>query len=86
MRTDPFTHEEYEGRIVQYDCDNCGKVTDYEEDAYGQDFLVLCTVCSNPTDHISITTDGECEEDRNRWDAEAAAMDDDIPFDDAYTF
>lgn len=84
MRTDPFTHEEYEGRIVQYDCDGCGKVTDYEEDAYGQDFLVLCTVCSNPTDHIS--TDGECEEDRNRWDAEAAAMDEDIPFDDAYTF
>lgn len=49
MRTDPFTGEEYQGRIVQYDCDGCGETTDYEEDAYGQDFLVLCNKCANGT-------------------------------------
>jgi hypothetical protein len=53
MRVCPFTYEEYQGRIVQYDCDGCGKVTDYEEDAYGQDFLVLCDDCSGPNKESS---------------------------------
>jgi len=46
MKTDPFTGEIYQGYIVQYDCDGCGETTDYEEDAYGQDFLVLCDTCA----------------------------------------
>ena len=48
MRTDPFTYEEYQGRIVVYDCDGCGEPTEYEECAYGLDYLVLCAKCKNP--------------------------------------
>lgn len=46
MKLDPFTGEEYEGRMVTYNCDSCNKPTEYEEDAYGQDFLVICDDCA----------------------------------------
>jgi hypothetical protein len=63
MRIDPFTYEEYQGRILQYDCDSCGKITDYEEDAYGQDFLVLCTECSPPPDPEFISEEPDWQPD-----------------------
>lgn len=48
MHIDPFTGETYQGRIVKADCDGCGAQTTYEEEAYGQNFLVLCSTCNPP--------------------------------------
>ena len=42
MKICPFTLEEYEGEMVEGDCDVCGELTTYEEDAYGCDYIVLC--------------------------------------------
>ena len=44
MKIDPFTNEEYQGKIVQGTCDGCGEPCSYEEDAYGQTTLVLCGI------------------------------------------
>lgn len=45
MRIDPFTHEMYEGNVVTCTCDGCGCMTEYEDDAYGLIFIVLCDKC-----------------------------------------
>mgnify|MGYP003152439039 CR=1 FL=1 len=48
MQVCPFTGELYHGEILDGICDNCSKPCTYEEDAYGQNFLVICDEC---TDH-----------------------------------
>lgn len=61
MKIDPFGGPDYQGRMVTGRCDGCYEDTTYEEDAYGQDFLVLCPTCKgssgllDPTDAPDIT-------------------------------
>ena len=52
MRLDPFTHEEYQGDIVESTCDNCDNPTTYEQCAYGTDVLVICDDCSSSDEYI----------------------------------
>jgi len=52
MKIDPFTHELYQGSIETASCDGCGDLTEYEADAYGQDFIVLCPKCIKGDTHV----------------------------------
>lgn len=52
MKIDPFTGELYQGSIETASCDGCGDTTEYEADAYGQDFLVLCPKCCKGGLHV----------------------------------
>ena len=52
MKIDPFTHELYQGSIETTSCDGCGESTQYEADAYGQDFIVLCDKCCKGGNYV----------------------------------
>jgi hypothetical protein len=62
MKSCPFGGPDYEGEMVATTCDSCGDNCTYEEDAYGQNFLVLCPKCKgesgllDPTDAPTNTT------------------------------
>ena len=50
MMVCPFTGEHYKGLMVKGTCDDCDVSVTYEEDAYGQNFLVLCSPCGERWD------------------------------------
>ena len=56
MKRDPFTGEWYQGSIETASCDGCGDTTEYEADAYGQDFIVLCSKCIRGDRDVAIQT------------------------------
>lgn len=47
MQVCPFTGELYHGEILDGICDGCSKPCTYEEDAYGQNFIIFCDECEN---------------------------------------
>ena len=46
MKVCPFTGELYYGEIAESTCDSCSSPCTYEQDAYGQDYLVICDECT----------------------------------------